>query len=118
MNERLRPRERIRKKKDFISLYRNGWRFRGRHFHLVYLPNQLGFSRFAVVVGKKVGGAVLRNRIKRWLRELFRRNKSEIAKPADLVIIARRDIRNASREEIKAGYLSALQQIFKQRTSL
>ncbi len=115
MNESLRPCERIRKKKDFVSLYRKGSRFRGRYFNLVYSFNGLNHSRVAVVVSKKVGNAVLRNRIKRWLREDYRRNKPLIGEPLDLIIVARREIREAPHKAVLTGYLEALERIGGQR---
>jgi len=57
MNERLTPDERIRKKSDFAGLYRLGSRFRGRLFTLVFLRNELGHARLAVVASRKVGSA-------------------------------------------------------------
>ncbi len=112
MNERLEPCERIRRKKDFLALYKEGSRFRGRYFNLVYLPSSAGFSRVAVVASKKVGGAVERNRIKRWLREAFRMNKRLIADPTDLIVIARPEIRGAERTAVAAAYVAALDKIF------
>ena len=117
MNERLKPCERIRRKKDFLSLYSKGIRFRGRYFNLVYLPSSLGFSRVAVVVSKKVGGAVERNRIKRWMREFFRKNKQLLGSPTDLIVIARREIREAARADVAAGFTSALGKISEKRPS-
>jgi ribonuclease P protein component len=111
MNERLRTCERIRRKKDFLSLYKKGNRFRGRYFNLVYLPSSLGFSRVAVVASKKVGGAVERNRIKRWMREAFRKNKRLIGEPTDLLIIARPEIREADREGVAGAFAEALGRI-------
>ena len=64
MNETLGPQERIRKKKDFLYIYKKGKRYRGKYFNLVYLSSASSFSRMAVVVSKKVGKAVKRNRIK------------------------------------------------------
>jgi ribonuclease P protein component len=117
MNERLTPRERIRGKKDFVSLYRNGSRFRGRYFNLVYRPNALGYSRLAVVVSKKVGPAVTRNRVKRRMRELFRRHKGLLPEPTDLIIVARKEILDLDPSELRAGYFQALESIKKKRAS-
>jgi len=116
MNERLRPCERIRRKKDFLSLYKKGSRFRGRYFNLVYSPNQLDFSRVAVVVGKKVGGAVIRNRIKRWMREFFRKNKALLGEPTDLIVVARREIRETDRPGALGDFLEALRKISGRRS--
>ena len=115
MDERLTPRERIRKKKEFLTLYRTGSRYRGRYFHLIYRANSFEFSRLAVVVGKKVGNAVTRNKIKRRIRALFRRNKSLFKKPMDVVLIAKREILDLSVSDLAAEFFSALVRIFREQ---
>ena len=117
MNERLTPLERIRRKKDFASLYRDGSRYRGRYFNLVYRSSPLGHSRLAVVVSKKVGSAVTRNRVKRRLRDLFRRNKGLLPEPLDLIVVARREIADLGMPELRAGYCQALEAVRKKRAS-
>jgi len=117
MNERLTPLERIRRKKDFASLYRNGSRFRGRYFNLVYRPSPVGTSRLAVVVSNKVGPAVTRNKVKRRIRDIFRRTKSLLAEPMDLIVVTRREILDLNASELRAGYIQALESIKKKRIS-
>lgn len=115
MNERLAPLERIRKKKDFASLYRNGSRVRGRYFTLVHRRNGLGFSRLAVVVSRKIGPAVVRNRVKRRFRELFRRNKALLTEPVDIIVVARPDVAGLDWPEFRDGFFSGLTSIFRKR---
>ena len=116
MNERLTSRERIRKKRDFASIYRYGSRYRGRYYTLVYRPNALGCSRLGVVVSKKVGPAVTRNGVKRRMRELFRRNKGLFTESMDLIIVARPEIVDLGFAELEAGYFSALGALTRKRT--
>jgi len=111
MSERLTPRERIRKKKDFLDLYKKGSRYRDRYFNLVFLFNELSFSRVGVVVSRKVGNAVRRNKIKRWLRTLFRRNKEVFRNPLDILIIATPDMGEATWQELRTRYLAAAKKI-------
>jgi ribonuclease P protein component len=111
MDERLRAVERIRKKKDFIELYRKGNRFKGRYFYLAFQPNQLGYSRIGVVVSKKTGKAAIRNKIKRWFRELFRKNKNSLPKPYDLVFIARKEIVWLTWKEMVEEYRSVISRL-------
>lgn len=46
-------------------------------------------TRIGVTVSRKVGGAVQRNRVKRWVREYFRLNRTELQPSSDIVVIAR-----------------------------
>ena len=111
MNERLTPAERIRKKSDFARLYREGGRFRGRYFTLVYRRNGEGRSRLGVVASRKVGSAVVRNRV----RELFRRNKALLGDPVDLIVIARPEAGEAAWAEFREAYRSSLDKILRKR---
>jgi ribonuclease P protein component len=115
MKETLGPQERIRKKKDFDTIYKNGNRFRGKYLTLVYLDNHLAFSRLGVVASRKVGGAVMRNRIKRRMREFFRRNKILISRPVDMVAIAKGEAASISGPEFRQDFLSALRGLEKRR---
>jgi ribonuclease P protein component len=117
MNERLTPLERIRRKSDFASLYRDGGRFRGRYFTLVFLGSERGYSRLAVVASRKVGPAVVRNRVKRRYRELFRRNKGLLEEPLDLIVIARPESGEAAWTDIRDAFTSSLTMILRKRIS-
>ena len=72
MEQTLRKTERLQKR-DF----RTKWTKSGKtlHFLLFQRKNENSIKRFGMVVGRKAGGAVRRNRIKRLLREFFRLNK-------------------------------------------
>jgi ribonuclease P protein component len=112
MRESLAPRERIRKKKDFLVIYKKGKRYRNRYFNLIYLANTLAFSRVGVVASRKVGNAVIRSKVKRWMRELFRRNKNLFEFSVDLLIVATPDMGQATWTELREHYLSAARQVF------
>jgi ribonuclease P protein component len=115
MRESLAPRERIRKKKDFLFLYRKGKRYKSKFFTLICFTNGLGYSRVGVVASKKVGNAVIRNRAKRRMRELFRRNKSSLEFPLDLVIVSTAGMKLASWAELKELYLLTLKRVFEKK---
>jgi len=111
MAESLAPRERIRKRKDFLVLYKKGYRYKSRYFTLIGLSNALTHSRVGVVASRKVGNAVARNRAKRRLRELFRRNKDLLRLPVDLLLVASPDMRDAVWAELEESYLLAVGKI-------
>jgi len=67
-----------------------------------------GASRVGVVVSKKVGGAVVRSRAKRLLRETFRVHQHELAQPVDLVLVARASIAGRDFAEVEKDFLTTL----------
>ncbi|MFC1883549.1 ribonuclease P protein component [Thermodesulfobacteriota bacterium] len=105
---RLPKNERLLKRADFVNLNRSGKRHYTHHFIVIYKNNGLGFARLGVTVGKKIGNAVKRNRIKRLIREYFRLNKSSFPKGFDFAIIARRDASYLDIEKIKDELGSAI----------
>ncbi|MBX3395507.1 MAG: ribonuclease P protein component [Phycisphaerae bacterium] len=53
------------------------------------LCNDVGRTRMGISIGRKCGGAVVRNRIKRWFREAFRARYDELPRGVDLIVIPR-----------------------------
>lgn len=113
MKETYGPQERIKKKQEFLFLYKKGKRYKGKYFNLVYFPNNLDFSRMAVIVSKKIGNAVSRNKIKRWMRDLFRRNKGLLKDHFDILIVVKRDIQEASWSSLHESYIIAIESMTK-----
>jgi ribonuclease P protein component len=68
------------------------------------LPDESA-SRVGVVVSKKVGDAVVRNRAKRLLRETFRVHQHEFNQPLDLVLVARSSIVGRAFVEVEKDFL-------------
>ena len=89
-SERFRADDRIKRRADFVRLQGQGRRRSTKHFVVVWRANELGHNRLGVAVSRKVGKAVQRNRVKRVLREVFRRNRSFFPDSSDVLIIARR----------------------------
>jgi len=84
--------ERILKTADFRKAYKEGVSARAGAFVLHRRPNGLGYTRLGISVGaKKVRLAVRRNRIKRVLREVYRKNRPIIKDGFDMVVSIRRD---------------------------
>lgn len=81
---------RLRKRVDFVRLSGSPDKFSSKGFLVVWRLNDLEQARLGVTVSKKVGCAVVRNRIKRYIREVFR-NKRLLLPPVDINVIARRE---------------------------
>lgn len=81
----------LRKGREFDKVYRQGKRFRGEGFSLIFVANELGYNRVGISIHRKLKGAVKRNRIKRIIRESFRLQRSLYPVCADIVFAVRTD---------------------------
>jgi ribonuclease P protein component len=105
----LGPRQRLKQTRDFARLKAQGRRL-GRGTLLLNwgeLPAD-GRSRLGVVAAKRIGGAVVRARAKRLLREVFRLHQTELRAPAEIVLVARDSIAGKTFAEVERDYLAAL----------
>jgi ribonuclease P protein component len=99
--------ERIRRRAEFQQIYEQGARIHGRYSTLFVRPNTLAMGRLGIAATKKLGGAVVRNRAKRLIREVFRRNK--VAPGFDVVVIPKRELLDASLIVLEADYRNLLE---------
>ena len=82
--------ERLRKRAEYLAASKKpSKRVETRHFLILLKENKAEGARIGITVTKKIGKAVTRNRIKRYVREFFRNNKSIFPKGYDVVVIAR-----------------------------
>ena len=81
------PREaRLVRRGEFDAVYRAGKRRSSSHFTVFFRANQLPVSRFGFSIKKALGGAVVRNRIRRRIREIVRCHRMELPVGWDIVI--------------------------------
>lgn len=110
-DERFPWRQRIVNSADFRSIYDKGRRVDAGKFVLFGRPNALGFHRLGLTVSRKVGGAVVRNRVKRLFREIFRRSSTAIPCHFDLVVNAKKGCDLVPYAVLRDGFLSAAAKI-------
>ena len=108
----FRPNERIKTRAHFQEIYQKGIRVHGRYNTLFILANHLPVGRLGIAATKKLGGAVERNRAKRLIREVFRRNK--IAPGFDIVVIPKREFLDASLSTLEADYRNLIERRLRQ----
>jgi ribonuclease P protein component len=104
---KFRPHERIRRRVEYRQVYARGVRTHSRYSTVFILANELGVGRLGIAATRKFGGSVDRNRAKRLIREVFRRNK--IANGFDVVVIPKRDLLDASLTALEADYRTLLE---------
>ena len=100
--------DRILKRSEFLRVSNYGKKLSGKYFIAIFCPGQFDKTRLGITVTKKVGKAVKRNRIKRFVRQFFRLNRRRYSGKWDINIIAKRQIEDISGEK---AYRS-LQDIF------
>jgi ribonuclease P protein component len=84
------PKEaRIRRRGEFLALQRQGRRRHTPHLVVIRHPAKGPISRLGVTVSGRVGNSVVRNRVKRLIRELFRQCRADLVPPEDVLIIAK-----------------------------
>jgi ribonuclease P protein component len=104
------PDLRLRKRADFLRLAGTVQKIASRGILVVWQSNGLATARLGVTVSKKVGCAVIRNRIKRYIRETFRTNRSCL--PAvDLNVIARSESATMDFQSLQQQLLKAFRHI-------
>lgn len=104
------PREaRLLRKSDFDAVYASGKRRSNAHFTVFVRANELPLSRFGFSIKKALGGAVVRNRMRRRLREIVRVHREEIPAGWDIVIHPKRSVAKAPFAALTAEFLRLLQ---------
>lgn len=101
------PRElRLRHRKDFDAVFKNSRTWTDELLVLRALPNNLDHSRFGFVTSKRLGGAVVRNRVRRRLREIVR--EAGVRPGHDIVLSAKTKATAAPFEDMKTSVLRLL----------
>lgn len=105
---------RLTKREDFNKVYRHGKSSANQQF-VVYYMKRPGFVqqadrdfRLGISVSKKVGNAVVRNRLRRMIKEIVRHNGDRIVGQTDLILIARKPAADMEYKEMEKSILHVL----------
>ncbi len=102
----------IKKSQDFEKIIKNNKSYRSKYFYIYIQKNEENIYHFGISVGKKIGNAVRRNKVKRQIKEIL--SKNDYQKNIDCIIIVRREINKANFSEIKDDLNNALKIIIKE----
>ena len=100
---------RLRNRADFSRVYRHGKSFANHQFVVYWFPKkEVEKFRAGISVSKKVGNAVVRNRMRRLVKEIVRHHEAEIVCGTDLVFIVRKGALSMSYRELEKSILHVL----------
>ena len=105
--------ERVRRRPDYQRVYDSGVKVHSPFFTLFALANPSPVGRLGIAATRKLGGAVVRNKAKRLIREVFRRNK--IAPGFDIVIVPKRELVDASLTTLENEFRHAFERSLRRR---
>jgi len=97
----MNKKQRIKKNAEFQNIFKKGKSFANRQFVVYSLENDQDYFRIGISVSKKVGNAVVRNRIKRYIRQTFLELNDSVSPNKDYIIIARNPAANLDFHETK-----------------
>ncbi|MBC8527770.1 MAG: ribonuclease P protein component [Candidatus Cloacimonetes bacterium] len=106
----------IRRYYQFKEFRENGKRFRKSFFDLIVVKKDIYRNRdfgLAVITSKKIGNAVKRNKIRRWIKEYFRKSKNCIPFNTDYLVITKPGIFEYGHENIIRDLKNAIERIRK-----
>ena len=102
---------RLTRKKDFTRIITKGSKIKGEHFDMYYRKGDTTLEiRLGLIVSKKVGISVVRNKIKRRTREIFRKNRKYMIPGLDLVVRIKPSCVNITFQRMEKLFLDSLKQ--------
>lgn len=104
MTERFPKSVRLRRRSEYLEIQARGRRVHTAHFVLLLCPREgaQGGARLGLTVSKKVGNAVRRNRVKRLVREAFRRGGTAFPAGHDVVVVAKNGAADLGARAVRA----------------
>lgn len=100
---------RIKKKKEFQDVQENGQKLFTKHFIIFCLKGETSQNKIGITISKKVDKrAVVRNKLKRYVREIYRVNKEKLQGEYKIIVIAKKNAGSLSYADVKKEFLGCL----------
>ena len=109
--EALPKAKRLAKRAEFLRVYENGRKLFSRYAVLFFAANDLTHSRLGITATKKLGKANIRNRLKRWTREVYRRQRAPLGiddRALDIVVNVKPNAADATFQQYSHDLSAAL----------
>ena len=103
----------VKNNREFNAIINNQKQLKNKYFVIYFMNNQIGFSRYGISVGKKIGNAVIRNKLKRQVRNIIDKDKNLYHISKDYIIIVRKSILGCNFKEKEQSLLCLLNTINK-----
>ncbi len=114
MAERFPKSARLRKRRDFLRVQERGTKVAVGSLLALVQRNEGGVTRLGLTVSSKVGNSVVRNRIRRTLRELYRKRQGSFPAGLDLVLVARASAKDAGFARLAQDFERVVAQVARQ----
>lgn len=104
MMYKLSKQVRLRNNKKFQFVYTTGKSYANKYAVLYVVPNPENLRQIGFAAGKRLGCAVVRNRVKRLLREAYRLNQNRLLAGFDLILVGRQPIVKAVFSDVEKAF--------------
>lgn len=101
----------LKKNQDFKRIYNKGRSYANGLLVIYYLANQRDYNRLGLSISKRVGNSVVRNRVKRRIRESYRLNERKIKKGYDIILISKVKANQADSKSIEKALIHLMKKI-------
>lgn len=108
VSEKFLKSSRLLRRDEFRRVYDEGRKIQARYFTAFVLTNSLDQPRIGITVTRKTGNSVKRNRARRLVREVFRKNKLLVPQGVDMVINVKQLLLDASYSDLEADFTAFL----------
>jgi len=98
----------VKRQEDFNRIINTGTCLKNREFIIYYEKNELGYDKFGISVGKKIGKAVVRNKYKRKVRMIVDEYKKVYQNSRNYIIILRKNCLDLTHQEIKESFFKLM----------
>jgi ribonuclease P protein component len=95
----------LRNTGEFLRVYKTGNSLANKYLVMYILPNQTSENRLGISVSKKIGNSVVRHRITRLVREVYRLDQDQLNGGFDIVVVARVGAKGRKYSDIESAFL-------------